>query len=87
LQDKQLSRAVSLFCLFNGNVNLLLSQFVLNGDFTNLKVFPIDQKGDGDKEIGMGGVETAGLMRGPAYQIFESNGTLLRTTFVLNADF
>jgi hypothetical protein len=75
------------FQLFDGNGNLLVTQFVLNVDFTNLKVFAVDQNEDGDKEIGIGGTETAGLMRGPAYQIFESNGALLQTRFVLNPDF
>jgi hypothetical protein len=28
-----------------------------------------------------------GLLRGPAYQIFESDGTLVQTQFVLNPDF
>jgi hypothetical protein len=75
------------FQVFDGNGNLLLTQFVLNPDFTNLKVFAVDQNGDGDKEIGIGGIETKGLLRGPAYQIFESNGILLQTEFVLNPDF
>jgi hypothetical protein len=75
------------FQLFDGNGNLLVTQFVLNGDFTNVKAFAVDQNGDGNKEIGVGGVETRGLLRGPAYQIFESNGTLVQTQFVLNADF
>jgi hypothetical protein len=75
------------FQLFDGNGNLLVSQFVLNPDFSNLKVFAVDQNGDGDKEIGVGGIETRGLQRGPLYQIFESNGTLLQTQFVLNPDF
>jgi len=75
------------FQLFDGNGNLQVTQFVLNPDFTNLKVFVVDQNGDGDKEIGIGGIETKGLLRGPAYQIFESNGTLLQTRFVLNPDF
>ena len=75
------------FQLFDGSGNLLVSQFVLNGDFSNLKAFAVDQNGDGDKEIGIGGIETSGLMRGPIYQIFESNGTLLQTQFVLNQDF
>jgi hypothetical protein len=75
------------FQLFDGSGNLILTQFVLNRDFTNLKVFAVDQNGDGDKEIGVGGIETKGLSRGPAYQIFESNGTLLLTQFVLNPDF
>jgi len=73
--------------IWDGNGNLLVTQFVLNGDFTNVKAFAVDQNGDGDKEIGIGGIETKGLLRGPAYQIFESNGTLLQTRFVLNADF
>jgi glucose/arabinose dehydrogenase len=75
------------FQLFDGNGNLLVSQFVLNANFTNLKVFPVDQNGDGDQEIGIGGIETKGFLRGPAYQIFESNGTLLQTQLVLNPDF
>jgi Divergent InlB B-repeat domain len=76
-----------VFQLFDGSGNLLLSQFALNGDFTNLRAFAVDQNGDGDKEIGIGGIETSGLRRGPAYQIFESNGTLLQTKFVLNPSF
>jgi hypothetical protein len=75
------------FQLFDWSGNLLVTQFVLNADFSNLQVFAVDQNGDGDKEIGVGGIETSGLQRGPAYQIFESNGTLLQTTFVLNPDF
>jgi hypothetical protein len=73
--------------LFDGSGNHLFTQFVLNADFSNLKAFAVDQNGDGDKEIGVGGIETQGLLRGPAYQIFESNGTLLQTQFVLNPDF
>ena len=73
--------------MFDGNENLLVAQFVLNADFTNPKAFTVDQNGDGDKEIGIGGIETSGLMRGPAYQIFESNGVLLQTRIVLNPDF
>jgi hypothetical protein len=64
-----------------------VTQFVLNGDFTNVRAFALDQDGDGDKEIGIGGIEIKGLLRGPAYQIFESNGTLVQTIFVLNPDF
>lgn len=75
------------FQLFDWSGNLLVIQFVLNADFSNLQVFAVDQNGDGDKEIGVGGIETSGLQRGPAYQIFESNGTLLQTAFVLNPDF
>ena len=49
-----------------GNGNLIVTQFVLNSDFTNLGVFAVDQDGDGDKGIGIGGIETKGLLRGPA---------------------
>src|SRR5262245_26183986 len=85
-ETKGLARGPA-FQLFDGSGNLLVTQFALNADFTNLKVFPVDQNGDGDKEIGIGGIETKGLLRGPAYQIFESNGTLVQTKFVLNPDF
>jgi hypothetical protein len=85
-ETKGLARGPA-FQLFDGSGKLLVTQFVLNADFTNLKVFPVDQDGDGDKEIGIGGIETKGLLRGPAYQIFESNGTLIQTQFVLNPDF
>ena len=64
-----------------------MTQFVLDPDFSNLKAFLVDQNGDGDKEIGIGGVKTKGSSRVPAYQIFESNGSLIETQFVLNADF
>jgi hypothetical protein len=59
----------------------------LNTDFSNLRVFAVDQNGDGDKEIGVGGIETSGLQRGPVYQIWDSNGTLIQTVFALNPDF
>ncbi len=75
------------FQLWNGNGNLLVTRFALNPDFTNLTVFAVDQNGIGIQEIGIGGVETKGLLRGPAYQIFESNGTLLLTRFALNPNF
>lgn len=75
------------FQLFTDNGVLLVTQFVLNPDFTNITVFAVDQNVNGDKEIGIGGVETTGLRRGPAYQIFESNGILLLTRFALNPNF
>ena len=75
------------FQLFTDNGVLLVTQFVLNPDFTNITVFAVDQNVNGDKEIGIGGVETKGLSRGPAYQIFESNGILLLTRFALNPNF
>ena len=85
-ETKGLARGPA-FQLFDGSGNLLVTQFVLNGDFTNVRAFAVDQDGDRDKEIGIGGIETKGLLRGPAYQIFESNGTLVQTQFVLNPDF
>ncbi len=34
----------------------------------------------------MSGRETAGLARGPAFQLFDGGGNLLVTQFVLNSD-
>jgi Subtilase family len=85
-ENKGLARGPAIQ-LFDGGGNHLFTKFVLNSDFTNLKFFPVDVNGDSDQEIGVGGIETSGLARGPAYQIFESDGTLLETVFVLNADF
>ena len=73
------------FQLFDGSGNLLVSQVVLNADFTNLTVFAVDELRI--KEIEIGGVESKGLSRGPAYQLFQSNGSLIQTVFVLNSDF
>jgi len=75
------------FQLWNGNGTLSLTRFALNRDFTDITVFAVDRNGDGDHEIGIAGVETKGLLRGPAYQIFESNGALLLTRFALNPNF
>jgi hypothetical protein len=85
-ETKGLARGPA-FQLFDGNGNHLVTRFVLNTDFTNLRFFAVDQNGDGDKEIGIGGIEISGQGRGPAYQIFESDGALLQTRFVLNPDF
>jgi hypothetical protein len=73
------------FQLFDGSGNLLLTKFVLNPDFSDLKVFSVDQ--GGSQQIGIGGTETSGLVRGPAYQVFDSSGNLSLTQFVLNPDF
>ena len=75
------------FQVWDSTGNLLVGQFVLNANFSNLEVFVVDQDGDGDEEIGVGGVETTGLARGPAFQIWESNRNFLLGKFVLNADF
>jgi len=75
------------FQVWDSTGNLLVGQFVLNANFSNLEVFVVDQDGDGDEEIGVGGVETTGLARGPAFQVWESNGTFLLGRFVLNPDF
>ena len=82
-ETKGLSRGPA-FQLFDGASNLLVGQFVLNSDFTNLKVFTVDQNGDGNKQVGIGGIEAGGLKRGPAYQIFGASGDLLQSQFVLN---
>jgi hypothetical protein len=73
--------------VFDSNGTLIFSRFVLNADFSNLRVFAVDQNGDGDKEIGVGGIETSGFQRGPAYQIWDSNGSLIQSKFVLSPGF
>jgi Protein of unknown function (DUF4038)/Putative collagen-binding domain of a collagenase len=83
-ETKGLARGPA-FQLFDGSGNLLLTKFVLNPDFSDLKVFSVDQ--GGSRQIGIGGTETSGLVRGPAYQVFDSSGNLSLTRFVLNPDF
>ena len=73
--------------IWDSSGNLIIGLFVLNQDFSKLKVFVVDQDGDGDDEIGIGGVETGGLMRGPAIQLWETDGSLILGRFVLNTDF
>ncbi len=75
------------FQVWDGNGNLLGEGFVLNPDFSNLRVFVVDQNGDGKQEIGIGGMETGRLKRGPGYQIWDVNGNWLFGQFVLNPDF
>jgi hypothetical protein len=38
---------------------------MLNADFTNLVVSVVDQNGDGDKGIGIGGIEHQGATKRP----------------------
>jgi hypothetical protein len=52
---------------------------------TRISVFSMNQ--GGSQQIGIGGTETSGLVRGPAYQVFDSSGNLSLTRFVLNPDF
>jgi len=76
-----------VFQIFDGNANLLLSRFVLNRDFTDLQVFAAKTNLITGEMIIVGGLETAGLMRGPIYQVYDLAGNLLLTRFVLNPDF
>jgi hypothetical protein len=50
---------------------------LIKPDFSDLKVFSVDQ--GGSQQIGIGGTEISGLMRGPAYQSFDSSGNLSLT--------
>jgi hypothetical protein len=70
--------------LFDGSGQLLLTKFVLGFDFTNLGVFAVDKNGDGSQKIGVGGYEATGLQRGFAYQIFDSDGTVLQPLIAPN---
>ena len=50
-----------------------------------IPVFSMNQ--GGSQQIGIGGTESSGLVRGPAYQVFDSSGNLSLSRFVLNPDF
>ena len=72
----------------DGDWRLVVTLFVLNPDFTNISPFFVDLNGDGHQDVGIAGIETRGLLRSPAYQIFNSTDwSLLQTQFVLNSDF
>jgi hypothetical protein len=78
-----------LFQVWDKNGNLLLTRFVLNPDFTEVKFTKIDINNDGLDEILVVGRETKGLAlaRGPAIQVWNGNENLLLTQFVLNSRF
>src|SRR5262249_3576950 len=59
-------------------------QFVLNPNFIDVTFSSFDI---GNNGVLVCGRETAGLSRGPAYQVFDAEGNLLRTQFVLNPNF
>jgi hypothetical protein len=61
---------------------------VLNPDFQSDLSFVLGNfDADVADEVLVGGRETSGLARGPAYQLFETSGAFKFTRFVLNADF
>jgi hypothetical protein len=76
-----------VFQIFDGNANLLLSRFVLNRDFTDLQVFAAKTNLITGEMIIVGGLETAGLMRGPTYQVYDLAGNLLLTRLYLTPIF
>jgi len=64
---------------------LVLTRFVLNPDFTDFQVFGANTTNTvSGEEIVTGGLETGGLARGPAIQVWDKNGNHLFTRFVLN---
>ena len=75
------------FQLFNNSGVLQATQFALNPDFREVSFVLGNFDTDAADEVLVGGRETTGFMRGPAYQLFETNGTLKLTRFVLNPDF
>ena len=76
------------FQLFNTSGALQTTQFALNPDFSSELSFVLGNfDADGADEVLVGGRETSGLARGPAYQLFESDGTSKFTRFVLSPDF
>src|SRR4029077_7858645 len=73
---------------FDANGNLLLTRFVLNPDFTEFQVFGANTTNSVvGEEIVVGGSETSGFARGPVYQVWDKNGNLLVSRFVLSTDF
>ena len=77
-----------VFRLFNNSGALQTTKFALNPDFDSELSFVLGNfDADGANEVLVGGRETSGLARGPAYQLFETDGTSKFTHFVLNPDF
>lgn len=68
---------------------LRLTVFVLNQNFgADFQIVQNVRNGGSQHErILVCGRETAGAARGPAFQLFERDGTLVHTRFVLNANF
>jgi hypothetical protein len=64
------------------------TQFVLNPYFSvDNSCRGANLDGVAGDEVIAGGREVAGLARGPAYQVFWSDGSFRFTSFVLNPDF
>ncbi|MDH3445826.1 MAG: SBBP repeat-containing protein, partial [Deltaproteobacteria bacterium] len=75
------------FQLFDPSGLLQFTQFVLNPDFTDTNFIPGNFDVDTAGEVLVGGRESLGSSRGPAYQLFDTNGAFMFTRFVLNPDF
>ena len=76
--------AIQIFSLAG---TLRLTRFVLNSDTTNFKMSQ-DVRGGGTlhERILVCGIETTGAARGPIFQLFDRDGTLVVTSFALNSD-
>ena len=67
--------------------NFVVGRFVLNPDFTDVQVFGANTtNGVAGDEVVVGGTETGGLARGPAFQVRDMNGNFLLGKFVLTRD-
>jgi len=76
------------FQSFNTSGVLQATQFALNPDFrSDLKFVLSNFDADAADELLVGGRETTAFARGPAYQLFDADGTFKFTEFVLNPDF
>jgi len=75
----------------SGAVNM--QTYMLNGNFTSGKFFPMDVNGDGIEEIALGGVKAnagapTGIVAGrPMVEIRQANGTLSGYVFVLTKNY
>ena len=70
--------------IFETDGTFRLTNLVLNPNFVNATFSSFNAGGNGVLACG---VEAAGPGRGPAYQVFDTFGTLTRTQFVLNPGF
>ncbi|NIV50778.1 MAG: hypothetical protein GWN53_02635, partial [Gammaproteobacteria bacterium] len=73
------------FQTFDSTGALLQTHFALNPDFSEVGMVAANIDGVGNDEIVIGGRESRGLARGPAFQVFAADGTLRHTRFTLNA--
>jgi len=76
-----------LFQIYGLNGTFRVERYVLNPDFTDVSFKQNVRTGGGPERILVCGVETAGSGRGPAIQLYERDGALEFSSFVLSRNF